>query len=78
MLDIVRIKCLGSKSGVEAISTNESIVTIRLLPGLQFNRQKLVPFYRYGIKIGITQLIINIKRLGKDWHKILEDVIKSI
>jgi transcription-repair coupling factor (superfamily II helicase) len=78
LIEVVRIKCLAANSGVEAISTNESIVTIRIWPGLQFNRQKLVSYYRYGVKIGMTQLIININKLGKDWLKMLEDIVKAI
>ena len=78
LLYVVRLKVLGVRVGVESISTNDYVVTIRLFPGLQFNRQKLLPFYRYSIKIGFTQLIINLKRLGDDWQNILENIFKSI
>jgi transcription-repair coupling factor (superfamily II helicase) len=74
----VKLKALGAKSGVESISTNDGTITIRIFAGLQVNRQKIIPFYRYGIKVGITQVIINLKRLGKEWQKILEDIVKSI
>ncbi len=43
LLYAVKLKALGHKAGVESISTNDDIVTIRLFPGLQFNRQKLDP-----------------------------------
>jgi transcription-repair coupling factor (superfamily II helicase) len=78
LIFVVKLKALGIRSGVEAISTNDDIITVRLFPGMQPNRQKLIPFYRYGIKIGITQVIINLKRLGKEWQKILEDIVKSV
>lgn len=78
LIQVVRIKWLAAKSGVEAISTNGSIVTIRIWPGLEFNRQKLVSYYRFGVKIGLTQLIINLDKLGKDWLKMLEDIVKAI
>jgi len=74
----IRLKILASSAGVESISTNDNIVTVRIFPGLQFNRQKLVPMYRYGIKIGISQLIINLKRLGPGWQKLLEAMIQAI
>jgi transcription-repair coupling factor (superfamily II helicase) len=74
----VRLKVLASSAGIESVSTNENIVTIRILPGLQFNRQKLGPMYRYGIKIGISQLIVNLKRLGQNWQKVLEDIIRAV
>jgi transcription-repair coupling factor (superfamily II helicase) len=78
LLFVVKLKSLGKKAGVESISTNNNIVTIRLLAGLQFNRQKLIPMLRYGVKIGITQLIINLRNLGKDWQKVFEDIVRSI
>ena len=70
LLYAVRLKTLGTKCGIESISTNNNIITIRIFPGIQFNRQKLSKIYKYGIKIGISQLIINLTRLGKDWQKI--------
>jgi transcription-repair coupling factor (superfamily II helicase) len=78
LIQVVRIKCLAAKSGVEAISTNGDVVTIRIWPGIQLNRQKLVSYYRYGLKIGVTQLIIHIDKLGKDWLKMVEDIVKAI
>jgi transcription-repair coupling factor (superfamily II helicase) len=74
----VKLKVFGMKSGIESISTNNHIVTIRLFAGLQFNRQKLLPFLRYGVKIGVSQLIINLKNLGKDWQKVLGDIIQAV
>jgi transcription-repair coupling factor (superfamily II helicase) len=78
LLYIVRLRCLGSKAGVEAVSTNEDTITLRLFPGVQVQRPKMFQFYRYGLKIGVTQLIVSIKRMGKDWQKMLEDIIRSI
>jgi len=78
LIYILKLKVLGAKSGIESITTNNNIITMRLFPGLQFNRQKLMPFFRYGVKIGITQVIINLKNVGKDWEKVLEDMIKSV
>lgn len=74
----IRLKVSGANAGIESISTNANIVTIRLFPGLQFNRQKLIAFLRYGVKVGITQIIINLKNLGKDWQSTLEYLVKSI
>jgi transcription-repair coupling factor (superfamily II helicase) len=78
LLFIIRLRCLGAKVGIESISTNDSVVTLRLFPGVPVQRPKMFPFYRYGLKIGITQLIINIKRMSPDWQKILEEIVKSV
>jgi transcription-repair coupling factor (superfamily II helicase) len=76
LLFVLKLKALGSKAMIESISTSDNIINIHLFPGMQFNRTKLTPvMLKYGVKIGITQLIINLKRLGKDWHKGLEEII---
>jgi transcription-repair coupling factor (superfamily II helicase) len=49
-------------AGIESITSNNSIVTIRLFPYSSTSRNS--SFLRYGIKVGITQLIINLKNLG--------------
>jgi transcription-repair coupling factor (superfamily II helicase) len=78
LIFIIRLRCLGSKVGIESISTNEGIITLRLFPGVQIQRPKMFPFYRYGLKIGITQLIIKIKNMGPEWQKFLEDLIRAV
>lgn len=78
LLYAVKLKTLSKIVGIESISTNNDTITIRIFPGVQFNRQKLSTMYKYGIKIGISQLIISIKRLGKEWPNILECIIRSI
>jgi transcription-repair coupling factor (superfamily II helicase) len=78
LLYAVRLKTISTQNGIESISTNDNIVTIRIFPGIVFNRQKLSKMYKYGIKIGISQLIINISRLGKEWQSMLEEIIKSV
>ena len=77
LLYVVRIKALGYRAGLESILTNVDVVTLRLFAGLQFNRQKLMSYYKYGIKIGTTQLIMGLKRAGKDWQKVLIDILKT-
>lgn len=77
LLYIVKIKALCLKAGIESISTNDDLVTIRILPGLQYKRENLVHFYRYGLKIGFTQLIVSLKRCGQTWQKVLEDIVRA-
>ena len=78
LLFVVKLKALGAQAGVESIATNDDLVTIRLLQGLVANKQKLVPLYRFGLKIGLSQVSMSLKRSGIDWQKVIEDVIKSI
>ncbi|HSW58316.1 MAG TPA: transcription-repair coupling factor, partial [Dehalococcoidales bacterium] len=77
LLFIVKMKVLGAKAGIESISTNDELITLRLFPGLLFKRENLVQYYRYSLKLGNTQIIANLKRLGKDWQKVLAEIISS-
>jgi len=45
---------------------------------MQFDRQQLEPLLKDGIKVGITQLRLNPKRLGSHWQQVLEEVLRRI
>ncbi|MFC1994953.1 TRCF domain-containing protein [Chloroflexota bacterium] len=78
LLYAVKIKALAAKAGIESIYTEDGQVVIRLFQGMQFDRQKLEPILRDGIKVGITQLSLNLKRLGKEWQQVLEEVVRMV
>jgi transcription-repair coupling factor (superfamily II helicase) len=80
LLYALKIKALGAKAGVESISTEDENVVIRRFQGLPFDTLKFVSLlsYRDQIHIGHTQMRLNFKKLGKDWRKVLEDVLKRI
>jgi hypothetical protein len=44
---------------------------------MRFDRQKLEPFFRYGV-ITPFQVRLSPKRLGKDWQKVLEEVVRRV
>jgi transcription-repair coupling factor (superfamily II helicase) len=77
LLYAVRLKTLATKAAIESISTEEGQIVIRRFQGMPFDQRKLQPFVRDGIKIGITHLYINIKRV-RDWPVVLEEVIKRL
>ncbi|MBC8429664.1 MAG: transcription-repair coupling factor, partial [Dehalococcoidia bacterium] len=78
LLYAVKVKTLAAKAGIESISTEDRQIILRLFEGMQFDRQKLGPFFKDGIKIGLTQLRLNPKRLGDKWQKVLEEVVRRI
>ncbi len=80
LLYALKVKGLGAKAGVESISTEGDEVVIRRFQGLPFDVLKFVSLasYRDQIHIGHTQIRLNFKRLGKDWRKVLEEVLKRI
>jgi len=77
LLYAVKIKLLAARAGIESITTEEGQIIIRRFQGMGFDRQKLEPL-KDGIKVGITQLRLNPKRLGGEWKEVLEEVVNKI
>ena len=78
LLYVVKIKALAAKAGIESISTEEGQIILRRFQGIPFNRQQLEPILKDGVKVGITQLRLNPKRLGGKWQGVLEEVLGKI
>jgi len=78
LLYALRIKILAVKAGIESISTEQGQIILRLFEGMQFDKQKLEPLLKDGIKLGFTQLRLNPKRLGGEWQQVLEEVLIHI
>jgi transcription-repair coupling factor (superfamily II helicase) len=78
LLYAVRIKALAAQAGIESITTDDGQIVIRLFEGMRFDRQKLEPRLRDGIKLGVTQLRLSPRRLGGEWRHVLEELLKSL
>ncbi|TET18285.1 MAG: transcription-repair coupling factor, partial [Dehalococcoidia bacterium] len=63
LLYALRIKILATKAGIESIDTKDKQIVIRRFQGMQFDKQQLEPILKDGIKVGLTQLRLNPKRL---------------
>jgi transcription-repair coupling factor (superfamily II helicase) len=72
---ILKIKAMAKDTGIESISTLDSEIILQLFAGMQFNKQKLTHFLRDGIKIGNSQLRMNLRQPGKGWQKVLEEIL---
>lgn len=83
LLYAVRLKALAAQAGIESITTEHGEIVLRLFEGMQFDRQKLEPFLRSlrlpagSVVLTPMQLRLNPKRLGKDWQKVLGEVVKK-
>ena len=77
LLYAVKLKTLAAKAGIESISTEHGEIIVSLFQGMQFDRKKLEPV-RDGIKLGLSQLRLNPKRLGKEWQKVLEETLRNV
>ena len=78
LLYAVKIKAQAARAGIESIATEDGQIVLRLFPGMRFDKQKLEPLLRDGVKLGLTQLRLHPKRLGKEWRKVLEEVVRGM
>jgi transcription-repair coupling factor (superfamily II helicase) len=77
LLYAVKIKILAGKAGLESISTEQGEIVLRLFEGMRFDREKLEPVLRDGIKLGTAQLRLQPRRLGKEWQAVLEEIVRG-
>ncbi len=78
LLYAVKIKILATRAVIESISTEHGQIVLRLFDGLYFDKQKLEPLMKDGIKVGSSQLRLNPKRLGTEWQEVLEEVLRRV
>jgi len=78
LIYVVKIKALAAKAGIESITTEDGQIILRRFQGIQFDRQSLEPIISDGLKVGLTQLRLNPKRLGAEWQRVLEEVLRSV
>jgi len=78
LLYALKVKALAAKAGIESIATEHGQIIIRPFTGMHLDRHKLEPLAKDGIKISLTQLRLNYKKLGREWQKVLEGVLKRV
>jgi transcription-repair coupling factor (superfamily II helicase) len=78
LLYAVKVKILAAKAGIESISTEDGQIVVRLFDGMQFDKQKLEPHFKDGVKVSTTQIRLNLKRLRGEWQKVLEGVVRRV
>jgi len=78
LLYAVKIKVLAAKAGIESISIEDGQIVARLFEGVKFTLQQRALSFPDGVRMGTSQLSLNLKRLGKEWQGVLEEVLKSI
>jgi transcription-repair coupling factor (superfamily II helicase) len=77
LLYAVKIKVLAAKAKLESISTEGSLIVLRRPSGMQFDSSR-PGLSRAGIKVSLNQVRLDTNVLGKDWQKVLEDVVTRL
>jgi len=78
LLYAVRLKLLAARAGVESVATEHGQIVIRRFEGLPFDRQKLAPVLRDGVRVGTMQISLNLRRLGEKWKEVLREILGRI
>ncbi len=76
LLYAVRLKILAMEAGVESIATDEGHIVLTMVEGKKIDKAVFVD--NDGIKVGTTQMRLNLKYLGSRWKETLEDVLKKL
>jgi transcription-repair coupling factor (superfamily II helicase) len=76
MLYAIKLKLLAGRAGIESISSEDGWVILRKLAGMRFDKDKLESLLKDGIKLGITQVSLDCKKLGSKWREVLEEVLE--
>ena len=78
LLYAVRIKLLAAQAGIESVTTEHGQIVIRRFEGFPFDRQKLETVIRDGVRVGHTQISLNLRRLGSKWKGVLEEILVGV
>jgi transcription-repair coupling factor (superfamily II helicase) len=78
LLYAVRIKLLAAQAGIESIATEHGQIIIRRFKGLPFDREKLAPIIKDGVRVGHTQISLNLRRLGSRWQEVLGKILGTV
>ena len=78
LLYIVRIKIMGCRVGVQDIHLEKGQVVVKLGPGTEIDKDYLQDLFGDKLRIGPTQLRLDVRRVGKGWRKVLEQLLERI
>ncbi|MDP2730927.1 MAG: transcription-repair coupling factor [Dehalococcoidales bacterium] len=78
LLYAVKIKILATGTFIQSISTQRGEIVIIPFDGLRFDKQKLVPMLKDGVRFHPFHLRLDIRQAGKSWQKVLEEVVERV
>jgi transcription-repair coupling factor (superfamily II helicase) len=78
LLYVVEIKALAARAGVESISTSGSRVTVKLGGGREVKGLPRHGGYGGAVRVGHTQLKLDIKRSGSGWTAALKEMLQDL
>jgi transcription-repair coupling factor (superfamily II helicase) len=77
LLYVVNLKTLAAQAGIQSISKEDRQIVIRFREGVKIDRRRLESAWS-GLKVGMTQLRLDMRLLGHKWQKVLEEVVRQL
>ena len=77
MLYVVNLRAVAARTGIQSISKEGGQIVVRLMEGLKVDRRQLGQSW-HGLKIGTSQLRLDMAHLGGKWRKVLQEVVEAL
>ena len=74
----IKVKILAMEAGVASIATEDKKIVLKMAEGKKVGKALLERALGDGVKVGINQVRLDIKRLGKGWQEALAGVLKEL
>jgi len=76
LLYMVNLRTLAAQAGMQSISKEDRQIVIRFREGVKIDRRRLEKTWP-GLKVGLTQLRLDMRLLGHKWQRVLEEVVRG-
>jgi len=78
LLYVVKVKLLAARAGVKSVAVEHGQIVLWLIEGMTIDSSKFKPVAGYGVTIGRRQLKLDYRTTGKQWPKILEELLNCL
>jgi len=78
LLYLIDIKLKGTKACIREISSERDQIVIKLSQGIMVDKSATGRLFGSDLKVGANQLRIDAKKPGKQWRKVLEEVLEHL
>ena len=75
LLYAVKVKILALEAGIQSIAADDGQLVLRTVEGKKVGKGRA---FGEGVKVGTTQVRLDIKRLGPGWQEVLEQVLRDL
>jgi transcription-repair coupling factor (superfamily II helicase) len=78
LLYVVDMKAMAIAAGVESITMAEKHLVVKMAPERQLEKAKLQTKFGGGVKVGASQVRLDMGALGARWRVVLEEVLRGV